>query len=100
MSKPRIIKDYEKLNEDIIAQIKLRYPFGFDKELIQFKNKDGALIMALPYESDDYYYLIRMTRRKAEEIMDEDEDFDDEGFLTEEAKERLDNETQKMDDDE
>ena len=89
MSKPRIIKDFEKLSEEIIAQIKLEYPRGFENKLIRFKNHKGSLISALPFETEDIYYLIRMTIPEAQQIMEEDEDYDEDGNLTEEAKHRL-----------
>ena len=92
MSKPRIVKDYEKLSEEVIALIKLFYPYGFDSKLIQFKNKEGKLVSALPFETEDYYYLIRMTRADAISIMEDDDDFDEDGNLTEEAIERLEDE--------
>jgi len=87
--KPRIVKDFEKLSEELIALIKLEYPYGFDKKLIQFKNKEGKFVSALPYETDDHYYLVRMTRVEALQIVDEDDDYDDDGNLTEEAKDNL-----------
>jgi len=92
MNKPRIVKDYDKLSEEVLAQIKLEYPFGFDRKLITFKNKEGKLVSALPFETADYYYLIRMTRDEAQQIMEEDDDYDDDGNLLEEAKERLEDE--------
>ncbi len=99
MNKPRIIKDYDKLSDDIIAQIKLENPRGFEKKLIQFKNREGKFVSALPFEASDFYYLIRMTKQEAQEIIEEDEDFDDDGFLLEEAEERL-NESLAQEDDE
>lgn len=89
MKKPRIIKDYEKVSEEVIALIKLEYPYGFEKKLIQFKNQKGKFVSALPFETDDYYYLIRMTRIEAQEIIEDDDDYDDDGILTEEAKDKL-----------
>ena len=92
MSKPRIVKDYEKLSEEVLAQIKLEYPLGFDKKLITFKNREGKFVSALPFETDDYYYLIRMTRVEAQQIIEEDKDYDEDGNLTDVAKERLEEE--------
>jgi len=89
MNKPRIVKDYEKLSEDIIEQIKLFYPYGFEKKLISFKNKEGKFVSALPFETDDYYYLARMTKSEAQEIIEEDDDYDDDGNLKEEVMEEL-----------
>jgi len=92
MNKPRIIKDFEKLTEEIVAQIKLEYPFGFEKKLILFKNKDGKFVSALPFETEDYYYLLRMTANQAQKIVEEDDDYDEDGNLTDEARERLEDE--------
>ncbi len=77
MKKPRVIKDYEKINDDLIAQIKLNYPRGFEKHLVTFKGSNGEFISALPFETKDRYYLIRMTKAKAQEIIEEDKDYDD-----------------------
>ncbi len=86
-SKPRIIKDYEKLDDAIKEQIKLVYPNGFSQHLISFTNKDGLLVSALPFETDDKYYLVRMTTQEAIDIISEDEDYDDEGTLKDESRE-------------
>lgn len=86
-SKPRIIKDYEKLDEAIKEQIKLVYPNGFSQHLISFTNKDGLLVSALPFETDEKYYLVRMTSQEAIDIISEDDDYDDEGTLKDESRE-------------
>ncbi len=100
MSKTRIVKDYEKLSEDVIAQIKLEYPRGFEKKLIQFKDAKGKFVSALPFETDDFYYLIRMTREEAQEIIEEDDDYNEEGNLTENAKDKLEEYAEDQDNDE
>lgn len=86
MSKPRVIKDYDKLDDAIRQQVKLVYPRGFAKHLVAFKNKDGERQLGLPFETEDYYYLIRMTENKARAIILNDDDYDDTGKLKKEAK--------------
>ena len=81
MSKPRIIKDFEKLDITIQEQIKLKYPLGFEKHLITFKNAKGEFVSALLYEAEEAYYLVRMTIKKAQQIIRDDEDYDDDGIL-------------------
>jgi hypothetical protein len=81
MSKPRVIKDYEKLSEEVKQQIKLVYPRGFAHRLISFLNKDGEKKMGLPFETEDYIYLVRMTPAKAVDIVEADDDFDEDGVL-------------------
>lgn len=85
--KPRVIKDYDKLDASILEQIKLVYPYGFTENLITFTNKDGKLVSALPFETDEKYYMIRMTAEEAEIIIDQDDDYDDDGVLKTEIKE-------------
>ncbi len=97
MSKPRVVKDYTKLGEDILALIKLKYPFGFEKQLIRFKDKEGRFISALPFETEDRYYLIRMTSVQAKEVIEQDDDYNEDGNLTELAKKRLEDEISDID---
>jgi hypothetical protein len=85
--KPRVIKDYDKLPLEIQEQIKLEYPFGFSDNLIRFTNKDGLIVSALPFETDDKYYMVRMTVGEAIKIVEDDDDFDDDGILKEGIKE-------------
>jgi hypothetical protein len=85
--KIRVIKDFDKLDEEIQEQIKLVYPHGFSQNLITFTNKEGKLVSALPFETDDKYYLIRMTNVQAQQIITEDEDYDDEGILKVDSRE-------------
>ena len=89
MSKPRVIKDYDKIDETILQRIKLKYPYGFEKHLITFKNAKKHLISALPFESDDFYYLVRMTRTQAQTIVRQDEDYDENGELKSVSRKKL-----------
>jgi len=85
-SKPRVIKDFNKLEIEIQEQIKLAYPDGFSQNLITFVNKDGINVSALPFETDEKYYLLRMTKAEAREIIEDDDDYDDDGLLKDEIK--------------
>ena len=86
MSKPRIIKDYEKLAPEVLEQIKLVYPRGFHRHLIGFTNREGQKRMGLPFETEDYYYLIRMSATEAKDIIAQDDDYDDDGILKRSVK--------------
>lgn len=87
MSKPRVIKNYDKLDDALLEQIKLNYPNGFERNLIRFTDVNGKIASALPFETDEKYYLIRMTKSEAQLIIEEDDDYDDDGILTDEARE-------------
>lgn len=86
MDKPRVIKDFDALDVAIQEQIKLFYPEGFHEHLIRFPNKEGKLVSALPFETEEKYYLVRMTVAQAQEIIEDDDDYGDDGMLRDEVK--------------
>jgi DNA-directed RNA polymerase subunit delta len=67
--------------DDIIQQVKLKYPSGYESHLVSYTNAEGKVVTALPFATDSIYYLIRMTIAEARKIVRDDEDFDDEGVL-------------------
>jgi len=85
-SKPRIIKDFEKLEIELQEQIKLAYPYGFHENLIHFYDKEGKKVTALPFETDDKYYMLRMTVSEAKQIIEDDDDFGSDGTLKDRIK--------------
>jgi hypothetical protein len=85
-TKPRVIKDYDKLEVKIQEQIKLAYPYGFSEDLIRYTDKAGKYVSALPFETDERYFLVRMTYAQALVLVEDDEDYDDDGNLKEGVK--------------
>jgi hypothetical protein len=85
-NKPKVIKDYNKLDKALQEQIKLVYSDGFAENLIHFFDKNGLKVTALPFETEEKYYMLRMTENEAVQIVDDDDDFDDDGFLKDEVK--------------
>lgn len=86
-SKPRVIKDYEKLTPEVQEQIKLTYPNGFHNHLVEYVDKAGKKKKALPFEAEEYYYLIRMSIIEAKKIISDDDDYDEDGILRDEVQE-------------
>ncbi len=78
MNKPKVIKDFLKLDEDLQEQILEQYPDGYEESLILFTDRDGKYAHALPYETEDKFYLLRMPQMKAKKsIADPDEPAED-----------------------
>lgn len=86
-TKPRVLKAFEALDQEIQEQIKLAYPEGFKDHLIKFVNKDGEYQSGLPFETEEKYYLVKMTAAEAREIIADDDDYDDDGNLRDEVRE-------------
>ena len=77
----RIVKDYDALPEEILQQVKMKYPTGYESHLVSYTNAEGKIVTALPFATDEIYYLIRMTIAEARKIVKDDDDFDDDGIL-------------------
>jgi len=75
MSKPRVIKFFDNLEDETKAELLRLYPYGFDRNLVTFRNHKGELITALPYENETHIYMIKMSRAEAQDYFDDlDED--------------------------
>ena len=71
VGKKRIIKKYEQLGPDVLKLIKQTYPDGFEDNLISFQTATGELALALPLETEDTSYLIKMPVNSLPEDDDE-----------------------------
>ena len=60
LMRKRVIKDFRNLPEEIREAIREKYPSGYINDLITFTDKDKHIISALPYETEDISYMIKM----------------------------------------
>ncbi|MEO5581898.1 MAG: hypothetical protein ABIR66_04355 [Saprospiraceae bacterium] len=73
VNKKRVVKDYENLSPELVNLMHASYPDGFEGAMISFFDRDGKRVSAIPFETDDIYYLIRMVEKKAKPAEGEDE---------------------------
>jgi hypothetical protein len=66
--------------KDLLNEVHKRYPYGYQKDLISFVNPKGEMITALPFETEDIYYLIKMPR--VTPVNEKDYKLDDDLFLS------------------
>lgn len=73
MGKKRIIKSYEQLSEELVNKLKEKYPDGYEDRTITFTNPRGEIEVAIPFETEDIYYLIKLPRTNPAEEEEETE---------------------------
>lgn len=78
MQKPKVIKEFDRMTEEQQEQIKAMYPKGYQEHLIAFTDKDGHIRMALPFETDEKYYLVKMPFVEVKNPRDLPDDLDNE----------------------
>lgn len=85
ISKQRRIVDYRNLSDELLELLEAQYHGDYSTSTIRFRNAQGDLVSAVPIETEDSIYLVKMSvqlRRKLEELAaaqeDDDEDDDEE----------------------
>ncbi len=68
----KIIRRFEQLKPDVLSLIKKAYPDGYEENLISFQSPRGELELALPLETEEVSYLIKMPKHS----LPDDEDFE------------------------
>lgn len=80
IEKKRVIVDYKNITSDILELFTDRYPYGYDDEdIIKFQNSAGETVRAVPFETADTRFLVKVSvemDRKIEAFMD-DEDLEE-----------------------
>ncbi len=77
VSRPKLVKDWDKMPKEIVAAIKAEYPNGFSHKLINYTTPKGEKVLALPYDTDDIAYLVRVTVMESKNVFKDDDDDDD-----------------------
>ena len=75
-SKLNIIKDYDKLDNEIKEQVKLVYPKGFSHAIVEFTN-NRKKVSAVRFETEENIYMLRLSKKMVNQIMKENNEFDD-----------------------
>ncbi len=76
--KKRVIVDYKNITSEILELFTDRYPYGYeDEDIIKFKNSKGENVSAVPFETSDTKYLIKVgveMDKKIEAFLDDEDD--------------------------
>lgn len=90
VSRPKLVKDWDKMPKDIVAAIKAEYPNGFSHKLINYTTPKGEKVLALPYDTEDIAYLVRVTVMESKKVFKSDDDDDDDVVAVKAPREDLD----------
>lgn len=74
----RVIVDYKKLTNEILAMLVEKYPDGYgDDDIICFKNARNETIEALEVRTEDTIYLVKVSTRLATSMENFEHDLDE-----------------------
>jgi DNA-directed RNA polymerase subunit delta len=73
----RIIVDYAKLTQEILDLLVEKFPDGYeDVDIIRFKNIQNELIEAVEVRTIDTIYLVKISKKLQDRMVNYDYDFD------------------------
>ena len=79
--KKRVIVNVANVTKEILDLFTDRYPYGYeDEDIVKFKNAKGEMVRAVPFETADTKYLVKVSVEmdaKIEAFLDDDDDDDD-----------------------
>lgn len=81
MAKRNVIKDYKTMTPELMAVLVAAYPEGFEYDTVFFTNAKGEKVEAVPLETEDTKYLIKVSTSLEKQF----EAFDLEAFEDEET---------------
>ena len=71
----RVIVDYAKLTNEILALLVEKFPDSYDDpDIIRFKNAKNETIEAVEVRTDDTIYLVNVSTKLVDRIENYDED--------------------------
>nr|WP_297306321.1 DNA primase [uncultured Flavobacterium sp.] len=74
----RIIVDYAKLTNEILTMLVEKFPDGYDdSDIIRFKNAKNETVEAVEVRTEDTIYLVKVSTKLADRIVNFDEDEED-----------------------
>lgn len=74
--KKRVIVDYKNITNELLQLFSDTYPDGIDGKTIYFTNLKGERVEALPLETEDTKYLVKLSAQLVQKVEDFMEDID------------------------
>lgn len=86
--KKRVIIDYKNITSEILKIFTNAYPYGHDEDIIKFTNAKGESVRAVPLETKDTKYLIKVSvemDRRIDDFLEDDDDDSENSVGTEDV---------------
>lgn len=76
--KKHLVTSFHNLTPEMQEEVKTLYPAGFSEAMIRVDKPNGDFFYAVPFETSDTAYLIKIDVKIDDGIEDDDKDFYDE----------------------
>ncbi|MBO7300984.1 MAG: hypothetical protein J6U53_06265 [Tidjanibacter sp.] len=80
--KRRSVVSFSNLPEELQEEVKKLYPYGYNEAMMRIEKPNGEFFYAVPFETDEVSYLVKVTVK----IDDHIEDDDDKDYYSDDLK--------------
>ena len=80
--KRRSVVSFANLPEELQEEVKKLYPHGYNEAMMRIEKPNGDFFYAVPYETDEVSYLVKVTVK----IDDHVDDNDDSDYYSDDLK--------------
>ena len=82
MTKPNIVKkhiatSFHNLSPELQEAVKAKYPLGFTDAMIRVDKPNGDFFYAVPYDTDEIAYMVKIDVKGDDNSHDDDKDYYD-----------------------
>lgn len=75
-AKKRLVISQDKLSPELLEDFLAQYPTGYTDIMMRIDKPNGDFFYAVPYETEDIYYLIKVNVKVDNKINDDRDIFD------------------------
>ncbi|MFI3285380.1 MAG: hypothetical protein R3Y08_01885 [Rikenellaceae bacterium] len=58
--KKRLVTSFQNLSTDLQAQVKEKYPLGYNDAMMRIDKPNGDFFYAVPFETEEIFYLVKI----------------------------------------
>ena len=77
MAKKHIVTSFHNLTPEMQEAVKEKYPLGFTDSMIRVDKPNGDFFYAVPYDTDEVAYMIKIDVKIDDSAQDDDKDYYD-----------------------
>ncbi len=74
-SKKRLVVSAQNLPEELQAELKIKYPDGFNEHMIRIEKGFNDFFYAVTLETDEISYLVKLNVKIDAQVEDDDKDY-------------------------
>ncbi len=83
INKKRVVTSFNNLPVELQEMVKAHYPLGYTEAMMRIDKPNGDFVYAVPYQTDEIDYLVKVDVKIDNKVHDNEEEDDDKDMFEE-----------------